>query len=322
MDTFWTNTIWYLLLLVSSVIVVIITTKNSADVRFTSAFSFAALGLAYWLEALLVIGLSAYTYHPMITPWDPFQDAVLGNIFSQVSVSTTAVLYCVLGLRKRYIFIFAGLYFLLDVLFVGLGIYEHNWYQSIYTFFGFTIYCWIIKKWYVLLTDEDVKKPKLFAGTGLSGDRLKKWLYVPTLFFAVFAGTANTVFTTQKVAGLQILHGGFFSDRSKDHTTASLIYGLVMVIIMMLTRRKVKSAVHKTTILLLVFTCHLGLYAAGILQAPPWWIVFAAGIDVIGFYFCTVCLTGFYPAGRTKNACPRSAEVLMVSTLRWRAQSD
>ncbi len=109
-----------------------------------------------------------------------------------------------------------------------------------------------------------------------------------TLFFAIFAATANTVFTTQKVAGLQILHVGLFSNISKDHTAASLIYGLFMVIIMILTRKKVKSAVYKAAVLLLLFACNLVLYAAGILTAPPWWIVFAAGIDVIGFYCWTV----------------------------------
>jgi hypothetical protein len=172
LNTFWTNTIWYLLLLASSVIVIIITAKKSSDLSFTSAFSVAVLGFAYWIEASLVIVLNAYTYHPMITPWDPFQDAVLGNIFSQVSVSSTAVLYCVLGLRKRYIPVLAGCYFVIDILFVKLGIYEHHWYRSFYTFIGFNLFCWMVNKWYILLTDKDREFTKPLIKAGPTGDRL------------------------------------------------------------------------------------------------------------------------------------------------------
>ena len=102
-DAFFCNTIWYLLLLATSVTVCWVTMQKSADRKFTLAFGLAVLGFTYWIEVLLLLVLNAYTYYPMLTPEDAFMDAVLGNIFSQVSVSTSALLYCVLDLKSIYI---------------------------------------------------------------------------------------------------------------------------------------------------------------------------------------------------------------------------
>ena len=91
------------------------------------------------MEVSLLLLFDAYTYYPMIRPDDPFFDAVLGNIFSQVSVSSSAVLICVLGLSNWWLAGFSVAYFLIDIFFVQLGIYEHFWYQSVFTPVGFFI---------------------------------------------------------------------------------------------------------------------------------------------------------------------------------------
>lgn len=287
---FWSKTIWYLLLLATSIAAVVVTAKKSPDRKFAAVFGLAALGLTYWIEVMLVLVLDAYTYYPMLTPWDPFQDAVLGNIFSQVSVSTTAVLYCVLNLRSIFIPVFAVAYYLIDVLFVQLGIYAHHWYQSIYTLIGFIPYCWMIKKWYLWLTGVP-NTPKLFRSLGLHDHNLKKWLLTGTLFLAIFAAAGNSLITTQKVAGLQIFHGGFFADMSKDHTATSLIYGPVLIVLMIALHRWKRPFVYKAGALLILLACHCALYLCGILTTVlTGWCVIVSLIDLLGYYFWTVFL--------------------------------
>ncbi|NLF27167.1 MAG: hypothetical protein GX592_04655 [Clostridiales bacterium] len=283
MNYFWSNTIWYLLLLASSIAAITTTSMKSRDRRFTAAFNLSVLGFTYCIEVSLLILFNAYTYFPMLTPRDAFMDAVLGNIFSQISVSSTAVLCCVLGLRGRFVFVFAGVYYLIDLLFVHLGIYEHYWYRSIYTFWGFVIYCWIVKKWYVMLTKErNASEPR--------GAKLKKYLLTTTLFLAIFAAAGNTLFTTQKVAGLQAFRSGIFSDASRDHTTTGLIYIPIMIALTILVYRWKRPAAYKVAALLFLFACQWALYGAGILVAIAGWFFFAATIDILGFYFWTALL--------------------------------
>jgi hypothetical protein len=136
-DSFFTNTIWYIALAVSSAGALVIIYIKSQDRKKTFAFFFAVLGFSYCIEVSLLLLLNAY--YPMIRPDDPFFDAVLGDIFSQVSVSSSAVLICVLGLSNWWLAGFSAAYFLAGMLFVHLGIYEHFWYQSVFTLAGFFV---------------------------------------------------------------------------------------------------------------------------------------------------------------------------------------
>jgi hypothetical protein len=287
------------MLLASSIAAVVITHKRSANPKFTSAFSLAVLGFTYWIEVFLLLVFDAYTYYPMLTPWYPFQDAVLGNIFSQVSVSTTAVLCCVLKLRGFYILIFSVAYFLIDVLFSQLNIYRHYWYRSVYTLIGFPIYCLIIKMWYETLT-----RPARGTPMVLKAARAFRWikahLHMITLSFAVFAAAGNLVITTQKVAGLQIFRSAFFDDMSKNHTLATFIYAPAMVLIMLLITRWKRSSAFKVSALFALFLGHWLLLKVGILSVYRGWFVFASTIDIVGFYLGTVTLdrllsSAFFP---------------------------
>ncbi len=286
--TFWSNTIWYLLLLATSIVVIVITAIKSPNRKFTAVFTLAVLGFTYWIEVVLLLMLDAYTYYPMLTPWDSFQDAVLGNVFSQVSVSTTAVLYCVLNLRGVFIFVFAVIYYLIDVLFVTLGIYVHNWYRSIYTLIGFIPYCWIVKRWYVWITGTPMKTQKLFRLPKLFGINLYQWLYNMTLYYAVFASAGNSLILSQKLIGLQIFRGGFTTDISKDHTSTILIYGTILIVICIILHRWKRPTVYKGGVLLILFACQWVLHMLGIITMPAGWFIFVTAIDLLGFYLWTV----------------------------------
>ncbi|MGE4485240.1 MAG: hypothetical protein AB7C97_09045, partial [Oscillospiraceae bacterium] len=123
--SFWSNTIWYILLGVSSIVSMIFVLKKTENRRFTAAFALAVLGFVYMLEAILIILLNAYIYYPKLMVNDLFQDLVLGNIFSQTSIAATSALAIVYDLSFGWTVLFAAVYYLIDILFVKLGIYEH-----------------------------------------------------------------------------------------------------------------------------------------------------------------------------------------------------
>ena len=134
-STFWTNTIWFILLFVTSIITNVLILYKTNNIKFAIAFLFSIIGFSFILEATLVLGFNAYSYYPKIFK-DSYLDIIFGNYFSQISVSSTSLLLAIYNLSYIWYCIFGLIYFLIDVIFVKLGIYEHFWYKSIYTFFG------------------------------------------------------------------------------------------------------------------------------------------------------------------------------------------
>lgn len=150
MNYFWTNTIWYVLLGILTLIELIFVMVRVEKRRLTFAFYLTILGIAFFLETIIFIFMHAYAYYPMIlkNPPMPIDDMLMENIFSQTSVSATALLIAVLNLKYYWFVIFAVIYGIVEELFLSLGIYSHNWYQTWMTIVSFPIYFWIVKKMY------------------------------------------------------------------------------------------------------------------------------------------------------------------------------
>lgn len=108
--------------------------------------------------------MKSYTYYPMILHHsrNPYDDVLTGNLFSQFSISTTLLFAIVLKLKPYWYFIFAIIYGLIEWLFLSLGIYSHNWYQTWMTVVMLPGTFWLIKFMYVKITKE--VKPKFYYG--------------------------------------------------------------------------------------------------------------------------------------------------------------
>ncbi len=269
---FWTNTIWYILLAITSVAALIVALKRSSDRRFTAAFWLGVLGFTYILEVILVIVFNAYNYRPGLV-LDSFQDSVLGNIFSQISVSASALLIAVFGLSWIWRAGFSVTYFLVDALFSALGIYEHIWYRSIYSLFGFFVYSWFIQFWYGKLQA---------AGHG------HRRLSVLAWFLGVFAVTGNTIILPQKLLKLQIFQIGLFADMSKDHTTGMLIYGPILIILILAYQFWSAPRVFKWIPFVFITAMQFLLYSGGFISIKPGWILFVTAADLLGIYAWSV----------------------------------
>lgn len=148
MKTFWTNSIWYIALGLASIGLLCYILFKSKTRKRDFGFFLAVFGLTLLIETILYIFLKAYEYYPHIIPQSPKDDGVVGNIISQISISTAALYVCVFDVSLGGIIISAAVFFLIEELFLALGIYQHYWYQSWITFVGVIILYQSIKKWY------------------------------------------------------------------------------------------------------------------------------------------------------------------------------
>lgn len=283
---FWSNTIWYILLAVTSIISLVLALIKSKNRKLTIVFTLATLGFVYLVESLLVGSFNSYSYHPKIVN-DPFMDTVLGNVFSQVSISTTSALAIVFELSYKWYFIFAIIYFLIEELFIKLGIYEHFWYKSIYTLIGFVPLLWFIKKWY----------------TGLIISS-KYFIYYATLFLGTFALAANSIIQPFRLTNIQIFKANFYESWSKNHTTVAIIYGFFLVNILINLHRWRLKWLWKGTAFAVLFIAQYALYKSGVIYIKNGWFFTVTLIDILGFYFWVVVLDHLLRRGKVCSPSP------------------
>ncbi|WP_066499576.1 hypothetical protein [Abyssisolibacter fermentans] len=266
-ELFWSNTIWYILLFVTSIVSFVFTYHKSPNRKLSMAFTFSIIGLTYLIEILLLLVFNAYTYYPGLVT-DNFQDAVLGNVFSQVSVSTTAVLIAVYNLSNIWFLIFAAIYFTIEELFVKLGIYEQFWYKTIFTVIGYIPYCWLVKKWYKKLLDVP-----------------SKYVYYITLFLSVFTTFGNSIITTLKLLKIQIFRINFTSDLSRNHTSTAVIIMSCLIILMIELYKAKLHWIQKACVFVCLFVSEYVLYRTGILYIKEGWTFIVIILHLLGSYF-------------------------------------
>ncbi len=286
--SFWSNTIWYVLLGASSVVTMIFALKQSGNRKFTVAFALAIFGLALLIESVLGIMLNAYVYYPKIVR-DRFQDAVLGNIFSQTSVAATSALTLAYGLSAGWYVIIAAIYFFIDILFSKLGVYEHHWYKSIYTFLGFIILLWLVRIWH---------------GKFLSSRR--PLLYYLTLFLSTFSAALETIILPLKLTKTQIFQIRFYNDMSKNHTTTAIFYLMILITILILIHRLRLHRTWTAACFVFLFLIQYVLYRSGIIYFKEGWFTAATITDLFGVYLWIVLSDRFL---RQRPAAPDRPEI-------------
>lgn len=149
MNLFWSHTIWYLLLGVSSTIQIVYTLYHSKNRCRTFAFFLTVVALPLYFETMVMIFFDAYVYYPKIirnSSIDPFNDVLTGNLFSQFSVASSALLLTVLQKPFYLNVVVSFLYSLVEELFISLDIYRHHWWSTWMTFVGLLLF-FMISKW-------------------------------------------------------------------------------------------------------------------------------------------------------------------------------
>jgi len=272
-STFWTNTIWFILLFVTSIITNVFILYKTNNKKFAIAFLFSIIGLSFIFEATLVLGLNAYSYYPKIFR-DSYLDIIVGNYFSQISVSSTALLLATYNLSYIWYCAFGLIYYLIEVLFVKLGIYEHFWYKSIYTFFGFILFSWLAKKWY--------ETAKNYTNSVIN--------YI-SLYFSVASFSTFTIFLGQRLLGIQLLNSKiFFTDMNKNNTSSGFIYQFITFNCLIPLYKAKLHWLVKAMALSCLFLAQYLAYRAGFIFIPNGLFFIVTSYDLIGSY----CLIAFF----------------------------
>ena len=149
MPYFWTNTIWYIILGITTMLVMMYILYRTEHRGKMFAFYLTASGVVFVVEAIIFLFFKAYNYYPLLVPGSTLHDGLAGNLFSQFSVASTALLLSVFNLHYRYYILFGVVYGIIEELFLFLGIYQHNWYQTWMTIVLFPIYTYVVKRLYI-----------------------------------------------------------------------------------------------------------------------------------------------------------------------------
>lgn len=282
--TFWTNTVWYLLLLAASVTMLCVALVKSDNRRFTAAFFLAVTGLYYFFEFFLATVGEAYSYSPKIFPGDAFLETYMGNTFSQTAIASASVLIIVCKLKWPWYFIFAALFYLIELLFVRLGIYATHWYRSIYTFVILPPLFWAVCRWHGRIT----------GSPGKSDD-------IPLVFFGSAPILANAVMFPLRLMGIVMFTGGFFSDPSRDHTTSGFFCMVIFLGVMTSVCRPGWRWPWKAAAFAGLFCTQYVLWITGFMQIKSGWFIWATAYEIVVLYLC-MCLVGWLAVERKKRA--------------------
>lgn len=272
-STFWTNTIWFMLLFVTSIITNVLILYKANNIKFSIAFLFSIIGLSFIFEAILVLGLNAYSYYPKLFQ-DSYLDIIFGNYFSQISISSTALLLATYDLSYIWYCIFALIYFLIDIIFVRLGIYEHFWYKSFYTIFGFILFSFLTKIWYVM-----------------AKNLTNRYINYISLYFSIASFSTFTIFLGQRLLGIQLLRSNiFFTDINRNNTSSGFVYQFIVLNYLIILYKSRLSWVVKTMAISCLFIAQYFAYSAGYIYIPKGLFFTVTSLDLIGCY----CLTALF----------------------------
>ncbi|PLS02755.1 hypothetical protein [Neobacillus cucumis] len=114
------------------------------------------MGFSYLLEFFVLNLFKAYKYKPKVLK-NKQMDNIFGAFLSQsFFIPFTAVYFTITkaGWKKK---LFGSMYFsIVEMIFLHLGVYKHNWWRTIYTFILLPICFLISDGWYYLITKKHV----------------------------------------------------------------------------------------------------------------------------------------------------------------------
>lgn len=285
MNTFWKNTIWYVLLALTTVCAAVFAIGKSHDRKRYIAFFISVSGITFFIEISLFGFFKAYQYYPMIfLHISSLDDGLAGNIFSQFSIASTLLLVCVFNLKHFWVFIFAAVYGLIEELFLRLEIYEHYWYRTWMTVAGFIILTYFVR----LIYYRTFNKP---------GKALQYLL----IFAAVFVPHTILITWPFKLFGYPAF-GFLFRDRDlSDMVTFSINFMVLSVIIIAAWMKRLKWWWH-AGIIIFFYAAYYGCYLLNFLLYKRIGTLAAfASAEIFGMYLSVMLFDRLYDYGKTEN---------------------
>jgi hypothetical protein len=164
-------------------------------------------GLAYFFEFIVFILLDSYHYFPDILS-NHYDDNVLGSISSQALAVPIAVTFtAAFNLKNRWTLLFIGLFLLIEKCFLHLGVYEHYWWRTYYTFFFLLPAFFLGKVWYQKLSN-----------------RKTTILYFWSLFFALITVVTTIAWVLSALLHIVEIQPNLFDNRARDLVVGGVVY--------------------------------------------------------------------------------------------------
>jgi hypothetical protein len=206
------DAVWFLILAALSVLLLIYTFWRKRDLKLVALYSFLNT-ISVIFELVIFVFLQSYAYYPHILK-KTYYDMNLGSYLSQVLyVSSVALFIAAFNLGYGWILFFIAMFVGIEFLFLSLGIYKLNWWNSGYTAAGLLIYFWISKKWYTLLLQASSRFIRLITLYCLGYSIYSNLLNVPFMLDYFYFG------------------GGWFADPARDSVAVKIVYFLILSVV-------------------------------------------------------------------------------------------
>lgn len=280
-SSFLTNTVWYILLGIATVFELILVIHKAKRRSQTIAFFITTFGIALFVESTILIFMKSYTYYPLIlkNAINPFDDVLAGNLFSQLSISATLLLAVVFDLKYYWYFIFGISYGLIEELFLSLGIYNHNWYQTWMTVTMFPAACWIIKFIY----------KKLIQG-------IKPIFYYGYILLGLFPLNIITLCWLLMLTGIQDMSYSVLPDPIMSrHFIVLVLFFILAPSIMLLYFSKMRLY-WKALIIIIMYILYYIAYKLNFILIRDGWFIPVSTATICWMYLSTLLLDRLYSA--------------------------
>lgn len=278
-STFLTNTIWYVLLGIVTIIEFTFVIYQSKRPKLSIAFFFTLMGITLHFEDIVLIFTRGYYYYPYIIKngATPFDDALAGNLFSQASVSTTVLLVVILKLKSYWFFIIALIYAIVEELFIALGVYSQNWYQTWMTVVLLPLAFWIAKKMYA----------KIVIGAN-------RIIYVSYIYLALFPLHLIVVIWGFMLSGhLEFSRTVLHDPINSRYFMVLVLFTILSIAVLFIYFSKCTWVWKFLTILILYILYYLGLRLHLLWIKEGWfWLVTTA--TILWMYICIFIMDKLY----------------------------
>lgn len=276
--TFWSNTIWYILLGIATILELVFVLIKANNRKLVLALYITISGITFLgFEMITLMCLKAYIYYPKILS-NQHDDSVVGNLFSQTSVSASAILIAVLNLRFYWYIIIAAVYGVIEELFIRLGIYKHYWYRTWMTTIALLLLFWLAKTVKTIYL-------KHFG---------RVWGYL-FIFFGLFTFHLHLITWASKAVGVRRFNETLFQNPDCSIVIVAGTYNMLLSVIMMFLYFSNIKWMWKVAGICILYITQYFAEKYQLLISKDGWFFILTSISIWGMYLNIYFLDRLYP---------------------------
>ncbi|WP_394141048.1 hypothetical protein [Cytobacillus oceanisediminis] len=247
-----TNLLWFLGLVLISAWIMYITYKKT-EFHLNLAVYFFTMGLSFLMEYIVLILGDAYSYYPRVFS-NQWYDDVFGSSISQAFfIPSILMAIAAFRINLKWVILIIVSIFGIEELFLWLGIYKHNWWNSWYTVVILFISVFIIKWW-----RNRVEGPDFFI------QFVTIYMAITTIFQAV-SFYLQAIFETHKYTI------GWFESPYQDHIAFNVLIWIIYAFLLTLIILKFYRFLWLAILFLADSLFHIILIKMEILHINSFW---------------------------------------------------